>query len=70
MRTLKAPEGYEAGVVYEDGSRSWAVYARKLAGSIWWTKCGIVGHPQMTQVEVDALASTLLRTWIRHGLVK
>jgi hypothetical protein len=69
MRTLKAPEGHEAGVVYEDGSRSWAVYARKF-GYTWWFKCGIVGHPQMTQEEVDALAVPMLNLHIRLGRVK
>lgn len=69
MRPVAAPAGYEGSVSFSDGTRSWQVSARSV-GSTWWTNCGLVGHAQTAQDEVDALAREAIEGRVRLGMVR
>lgn len=71
MRTLEIQrQGFEGSVAFDDGTKSWAVYARRGTGNVLWTKCGIVGHAQMSRGNVDELARTLIGRWIDLDMVR
>ena len=69
MIAVKAPEGYEAQRQYRDASKSWEAVARPV-NSRWWTVCGIIGHPWLTDEELNNRAETKVADWIKLGMVK
>ena len=44
---------------WDDGARSWAVFARKPQ-AIWWLKLGLIGHAQTPAAELDAQQAALV----------
>ncbi len=61
--------GFDVKREFDINVKCWRVYARP-AGARWWTNCGLIGHAQMTTVDLDALAVDLASRWIGHGMVK
>lgn len=55
--TIEAPEGFEAGRWYDDGTREWRACFRRL-GDTWWTVALYpVGHAHLTDDELDRRAA-------------